>query len=54
MPELFEGVAWSTVQVMAQTRERLARLGVTAIELPTMQDVDLPVDLVHVPGEWLN
>ncbi len=54
MAELFDAVEWSTEKVMGQTRERLARLGVTAIELPVMQDIDLPVDLIHVPREWLS
>lgn len=53
-PALFDGIAWSTSEVMAQTRERLDRLGMTRIELPTLDDVDEPEDLVHVPKEWLE
>lgn len=53
LPSLFEDIAWSTEQVMAQTRTRLASLGLVAAELPAMQDVDTPADLVHVPQEWL-
>lgn len=54
MPELFVAVDWSTEKVMAQTRERLARMDVMAIELPTLHDIDLPIDLIHVPREWLT
>jgi uncharacterized protein len=53
-PELFEEIAWSTPQVMAQTRARLSRLGLQAAELPSMNDVDGPEDLVHVPQEWMQ
>ena len=53
MPALFEEIAWSTNQVMAQTRERLRKLGMVATELPMLHDVDEPEDLVHVPKEWL-
>lgn len=50
---LFRGIAWSTAQVMQQTRERLAKLGLTHVELRELADVDEPADLVHVPGAWL-
>lgn len=52
-PQLFAGVEWSTPQVMQQTRERVAALGLSACELPTLHDVDEPADLLHVPPEWL-
>lgn len=45
LPEVFEGIAWSTPQVMAQTRERLAAAGVRWLELPGLWDVD-------EPGDW--
>jgi len=54
MPTLFESIAWSTDAVMAQTRERLAQIGVIAAELPPMQDIDLPADLIHLPPEWME
>jgi rSAM/selenodomain-associated transferase 1 len=44
-PELFAGMTWSTDQVMAQTRQRLARGGLTWRELPPLWDVDRPEDL---------
>jgi rSAM/selenodomain-associated transferase 1 len=42
---LFEGVAWSTPQVMQQTRARLASLAWRWCELATLWDVDRPQDL---------
>jgi rSAM/selenodomain-associated transferase 1 len=53
LPALFEDIAWSTDQVMAQTRRRLESLGLVAAELPIMHDVDTVEDLVHVPQGWL-
>ncbi len=55
---IFEGVAWGTAQVMAQTRERMLRAGLKWTELPMRWDVDRPEDyrrLVregywHLPG----
>jgi len=51
-PALFEGIAWSTPQVMGQTRERLARLGLRHAELATLADIDEPADLRHLPAAW--
>jgi hypothetical protein len=51
-PALFEGIGWSTPQVMAQTRERLARLGLRHAELPPLADIDEPADLRHLPAAW--
>lgn len=45
---VFEGVEWSTEAVMAQTRERLARLGWRSRELRTLWDVDRPADLARL------
>ena len=44
VPELFENMVWSTEQVMAQTRERLQRLGLRYSEMPTLWDIDRPAD----------
>ena len=49
---LFEGMAWSTPQVMAQTRRRLASAGFAHAELPPVADIDEPSDLVHLPASW--
>ena len=54
MPDLFDGVAWSTPQVMAQTRQRLAAAGLCHAELPPLADIDEPADLVHLPAGWLR
>ena len=50
---LFRQMVWSTAQVMAQTRQRLAVLGVVAAELPAVPDIDEPADLAHLPAGWL-
>lgn len=42
---VFDGVAWSTAQVLAQTRARLAAQGLHWLEAPTLWDVDVPADL---------
>ena len=52
-PGLFDGIAWSTGVVMADTRQRLATLGLRCTELDAVADIDEPADLVHVPPAWL-
>jgi glycosyltransferase A (GT-A) superfamily protein (DUF2064 family) len=47
-PRVFEGVDWGGGQVMAQTRERVARLGWRARELPQVWDVDRPEDVARL------
>lgn len=44
-PGLFEGIAWSTPQVTAQTRARADALGLSLGLLPPLWDVDTEVDL---------
>ena len=51
-PALFEGIDWSTSRVLAQTRERLERLGFSWAELAPLHDIDEPADLCHVPAGW--
>lgn len=51
---LFDGMAWSTAQVMAQTRQRLAALGVAHAELPAVPDIDEAADLARLPPGWLE
>jgi rSAM/selenodomain-associated transferase 1 len=51
-PELFSGMRWSHDQVMAHTRERLTRLALRHVELPTVHDIDQPADLIHLPTQW--
>jgi rSAM/selenodomain-associated transferase 2/rSAM/selenodomain-associated transferase 1 len=45
LPQVFEGIAWSTPAVLAQTRERLRAAGANWQELDTLWDVDEPADL---------
>jgi uncharacterized protein len=52
-PELFEGIAWSSPEVMAQTRARLAEAGVAWHELPARWDVDRPEDYARLRREGL-
>jgi glycosyltransferase A (GT-A) superfamily protein (DUF2064 family) len=52
-PSLFEGVSWSTADVMAQTRLRVARLGWRLRELRTLWDVDRPEDLLRLTASGL-
>ncbi len=52
-PGLFDGIAWSTATVMAQTRERIEALGLRCAELDAVADIDEPADLVHAPPAWL-
>jgi rSAM/selenodomain-associated transferase 1 len=44
-PALFAGISWSTAAVTAETRCRLARLGLSWREPARLWDVDLPADL---------
>jgi rSAM/selenodomain-associated transferase 1 len=50
---VFAGVDWGTERVMAQTRERLAALGLRWVEPATLWDVDLPADLDRL-ARWLS
>ncbi len=43
-PELFRGISWSTAGVAEQTREVLAKAGLSHFELPTLSDVDVESD----------
>jgi uncharacterized protein len=44
-PPLFQDIAWGSERVMASTRERLLKLGMSWCELDTLWDVDRPEDL---------
>lgn len=50
---LFTDIAWSTDQVMAATRERLASIGWRWLELPTSWDVDRPADYERLAASGL-
>lgn len=53
-PGLFTGMVWSTPQVLAHTRQRLASAGLRHAELPAVPDIDEPADLAHLPAGWLH
>lgn len=50
---LFAGIAWSTPEVMAATRERLRALRWRHAELAPVADVDEPADLAALPADFL-
>jgi rSAM/selenodomain-associated transferase 1 len=52
-PSLFDAMPWSTAQVMAETRRRIAAAGLTSRELPPLWDVDVPADLDRLPNVGL-
>jgi rSAM/selenodomain-associated transferase 1 len=52
-PALFEGMTWSTSSVMAETRGRLARHGLSWREPARLWDVDVPADLDRLAGAGL-
>ena len=51
-PLLFDNMPWSTPQLMASTRERLASAGWSWAELAPVHDIDEPADLAHLPPGW--
>lgn len=50
-PELFENVAWSTAEVLAQTAENARAHGHTVSFLPPWYDIDTPEDLERLRRE---
>ena len=44
-PSLFEGIAWSTASVAAETMARIAALGWSLHVGETLRDIDVPADL---------
>lgn len=48
---LFQDVEWGTERVLAQTRERLARLGFRFSELEPLSDLDRPEDCLRLSRE---
>jgi len=49
--ELFEGMIWSTPSVLTDTRERIAALGLSCVEMPALWDVDTERDLDRLERE---
>jgi rSAM/selenodomain-associated transferase 1 len=52
-PELFTGMTWSMPDVMALTRGRMARHGLSWREPARRWDVDVPADLARLAGAGL-
>jgi rSAM/selenodomain-associated transferase 1 len=52
-PVLFDGMTWSTSSVMAESRRRLTRLGLSWREPARLWDVDVPADLERLAGAGL-
>lgn len=50
-PELFEGIPWSTPEVLARTEGRAAALGLAVERIEEGYDVDTPEDLDHLASE---
>ena len=51
---LFRGIPWGSSQVMAKTRQRIARLGLSHLEGQTLWDVDHPGDLLRARREGIE
>ena len=51
-PELFAGIAWGTSTVLAETKARIAALGLTCAELKALWDVDTASDLARMEREF--
>lgn len=53
-PGLFEGIAWSTEMVLAQTLDRARELGLNSALTPPWRDVDTADDLARFQDELQN
>jgi hypothetical protein len=51
VPDLFRDIAWSTAHVMAQTLDRIAKLGLSVALLEPWYDVDTAADLERLRAE---
>jgi len=45
---VFTGIDWSTSRVLQQTRSRLQASQLSCFELPVLNDIDRPADLVYL------
>lgn len=52
VPRLFDGIAWSTGRVLAQTLERCREVGLDVELLPEAADVDTPEDLARLAARF--
>lgn len=53
-PRLFDGVPWSTGEVLEHTLARCAELGLATALLPAESDVDTPADLARLTAAFLE
>jgi rSAM/selenodomain-associated transferase 1 len=53
-PQLFAGIAWGTATVLAETRARIAALGLESAELPPLWDVDSAADFARFERVFPN
>jgi glycosyltransferase A (GT-A) superfamily protein (DUF2064 family) len=51
--EVFADMPWSTSTVAAETLRRAHRLGLRVCQLETLDDIDEPPDLAHLPPSFL-
>ena len=52
-PSLFSDMPWSTAAVAGETLRRMDALGLRVWQGPTLQDIDEPADLAHLPDGFL-
>jgi uncharacterized protein len=53
VPELFQGITWSTSTVFSETVAIIDKLQLPTYLLPSLSDIDLPNDLQYLNPEWL-
>jgi uncharacterized protein len=53
VPELFQGITWSTSTVFSETVAITDRLQLPTYLLPSLPDIDLPADLQYLDPRWL-
>jgi rSAM/selenodomain-associated transferase 1 len=53
-PGLFQGISWTTPEVLAQSIEKAAELDLGWYLLPEWYDVDRPADLAYLKSELLD
>jgi len=52
--EIFESIPWSSAQVLSQTLERAAKLGLRVVLTQPWYDIDTPSDLLRLQAELLS
>jgi len=53
-PGLFQNMPWGGPEVLAETRQRCVRLGLSLVELAACSDLDRPEDLALCPPHLLD